>query len=126
VEYDKTVKKLTSQNIQNFFHFRNSVTILISSTTKLVRTAVQLTIFINRDIMHKREAHRFDQLSTKFVQALELQGYAYVTADSYGRGIRRVAKFFDRYPDQRPPPLRFARLCCRAAQNPVLVPPSNM
>lgn len=51
--------------------------------------------------MQKREAHRFDKLYTKFIQALELQGYAQVTVDSYGRGIRRVAEFFDCCPDQR-------------------------
>ena len=51
--------------------------------------------------MQKREAHRFDKLYTKFIQALELQGYAQVTVDSYGRGIRRVAEFFELCPDQR-------------------------
>ena len=51
--------------------------------------------------MQKREAHRFDKLYTKFIQALELQGYAQVTVDSYGRGIRRVAEYFECCPDQR-------------------------
>lgn len=51
--------------------------------------------------MQKREAHRFNKLYTKFIQALDLQGDAQVTVDSYGRGMRRVAEFFDLCPDQR-------------------------
>lgn len=51
--------------------------------------------------MQKREAQQFDKLYTKFIQALELQGYAEVTVASYGRGVRRVATYFDCCPDQR-------------------------
>lgn len=51
--------------------------------------------------MNKREARKFDQLYTKFVRELELQGYAEVTVDSYARGIRRVSQYFDCCPDGR-------------------------
>lgn len=51
--------------------------------------------------MNKRETQKFNALYTKFVQALELQGYAKVTVDCYARGLRRVAKYFDRCPDGR-------------------------
>lgn len=51
--------------------------------------------------MNKREATKFDKLYTKFVRELELQGYAEVTVDSYARGIRRVAEYFDQCPDSR-------------------------
>ena len=51
--------------------------------------------------MNKREARKYDQLYTKFVRELELQGYAHVTVDSYARGIRRVAEYFDQCPDGR-------------------------
>lgn len=51
--------------------------------------------------MNKRETRKFNQLYTKFVRELELQGYAEVTVDSYARGIRRVAEYFDRCPDDR-------------------------
>ncbi len=51
--------------------------------------------------MNKREARKFDQLYTKYLRELKLQGYADVTIDSYARGIRRVAEYFDRCPDAR-------------------------
>lgn len=51
--------------------------------------------------MNKRETQRFNTLYTKFVQALKLQGYAKKTVESYARGLRRVAQYFDRCPDGR-------------------------
>lgn len=51
--------------------------------------------------MNKREAHKYDKLYSKFIQELRLQGYADVTVDSYARGIRRVANYFDCCPDSR-------------------------
>ena len=51
--------------------------------------------------MNKREARKFDQLYTKFFRELQLQGYAAVTVDSYARGLRRVAEYFDQCPDGR-------------------------
>lgn len=52
-------------------------------------------------IMTKREAQKFDRLYTKFVRAIELQGYAEKTVDSYARSIRRVAAYFDCCPDHK-------------------------
>ena len=51
--------------------------------------------------MTKKEAAKFKRLYNKFVQTLELQGYAPVTVDCYSRGIRRVADYFDQCPDSR-------------------------
>ena len=51
--------------------------------------------------MNKRETQKFNTLYTKFIQALNLQGYAKKTIDCYSRGLRRVAQYFDRCPDER-------------------------
>ena len=51
--------------------------------------------------MNKREARKYDQLYTKFVRELKLQGFAEATIDAYTRGIRRVAEYFDQCPDSR-------------------------
>lgn len=51
--------------------------------------------------MNKKETTKFNRLYTKYVQTLELQGYANVTVDCYARGIRRVSEYFDQCPDTR-------------------------
>ena len=52
-------------------------------------------------IMNKRETQKFNQLYTKFLKALQLQGYSQPTIEAYTLAIRRSADYFDRCPDQR-------------------------
>ena len=51
--------------------------------------------------MNKRETQKFDPLYTKFLKALQLQGYSQSTIDAYTLAIRRCAAYFDRCPDKR-------------------------
>ncbi|MDN5874263.1 MAG: site-specific integrase [Sinobacteraceae bacterium] len=49
--------------------------------------------------MQASEQTRFDQLYAKHLTALKRQGKATKTIDSYARAVRRVARVFDRCPD---------------------------
>lgn len=51
--------------------------------------------------MNSYQKKKFNSLYTKFQQALTLQGYSKTTYDNYSRGIRRLAAWCDRCPDQR-------------------------
>ena len=46
------------------------------------------------------EQSRFDALYAQHLRALKLQGKADATVDGYARAVRRVAAYFDRYPDR--------------------------
>ena len=50
--------------------------------------------------MKKAQQTRFDSLYQQHVNALERQGKSKVTIDAYARAVRRIAKHFDRCPDQ--------------------------
>lgn len=51
--------------------------------------------------MNSYQTKKFHSLYTKFQQALTLRGYSKTTCDNYLRGIRRLAAWCDRCPDQR-------------------------
>ncbi len=72
--------------------------------------------------MQKWGAHRFDKLYTKFIQTLELQGYAHVAVDSSGRGISRVAEFFECGPISASLPMIYVATL-PSCSNPILGPP---
>ena len=49
--------------------------------------------------MNRKEKSRFDRLYSKHLTALKLQGKADKTIEGYSRGVRRLASYFDRCPD---------------------------
>lgn len=49
--------------------------------------------------MNNHEQARFDTLYQQHLTALKLQGKAHKTIDGYARGLRRLATYFDRCPD---------------------------
>ena len=49
--------------------------------------------------MEQHEQERFDKLYARHLQALKLQGKRSKTIDGYARGVRRIAGFFNRCPD---------------------------
>ena len=51
--------------------------------------------------MNKQEARKFDNLYTRYLKALKLQGYSESTIEAYTHAIRRAADYFDRCPDAR-------------------------
>ncbi len=51
--------------------------------------------------MNTREQRKFDDKYSQFQRLLILQGYSQATQDSYTRGLRRLAAWYDKCPDQR-------------------------
>jgi len=52
-------------------------------------------------IMNKRETQRFNKLYTKYLKALQLQGYSQSTIEAYTHAIRRVSDYFDCCPGKQ-------------------------
>jgi integrase/recombinase XerD len=50
--------------------------------------------------MNKAQQVRFNSLCEQHVNALHRQGKAESKIDVYARAVRRITKFFDRYPDR--------------------------
>ncbi|PCJ35819.1 MAG: integrase [Moraxellaceae bacterium] len=51
--------------------------------------------------MNAREKRKFNTNYAKYLRLLVLQGYSKATIDNYSRGIRRLATWWDKCPDQR-------------------------